>query len=234
MEKIVVANLKMNFTIDEMKDYLSELNKMSFNKHHFIVCPTFIYLPLFNNNYFIGAQNCHYLDKGSFTGEVSPSQLKSIGVSYVILGHSERRKTSDEDNNIMNNKAKAVLTNKMIPIICVGETMKERKNNKTLERIKTQVYEILKDIDKNNLENIIIAYEPIWAIGTNITPTNSEIEEVATYIKQITSINTKVLYGGSVNSNNIKELKLIKDLNGFLIGGSSLNIKELTTILDNY
>lgn len=234
MEKIVVANLKMNFTIDEMKDYLSELNKMSFNKHHFIVCPTFIYLPLFNNNYFIGAQNCHYLDKGSFTGEVSPSQLKSIGVSYVILGHSERRKTSDEDNNIMNNKVKAVLTNKMIPIICVGETMKERKNNKTLERIKTQVYEILKDIDKNNLENIIIAYEPIWAIGTNITPTNSEIEEVATYIKQITSINTKVLYGGSVNSNNIKELKLIKDLNGFLIGGSSLNIKELTTILDNY
>lgn len=235
MKKVVVANLKMNFTIEEMKTYQNELNKLSFNKHHFVICPPFTYLNLFNNNnYYIGAQNCHYLDKGSFTGEVSAPQLKSIGVDYVILGHSERRQFFAEDNIIINNKVKAALRNKLIPIICVGENLEERRSNKTIEIITKQVNEILKDIDKNNLEDIIVAYEPIWAIGTGIIPTNREIEEAITYIRQIISINTTILYGGSVNSNNINKLKLINNLDGFLIGGSSLNIKELTEILNNY
>ena len=143
MGKIVVANLKMNFTVEQMKKYVNDLNKISLNDHHFIVCPTFIYFHLFNKkDYFIGAQNCHYLDKGSFTGEVSPSQLKSMGVNYVILGHSETLQNSYEASDIINFKVKAVLSNKMIPIICVGENIEERRKGQTLDTIKKQVNEI--------------------------------------------------------------------------------------------
>ena len=224
MEKMIIANLKMNLNYDEIKSYVE--NMKNTNNKNVIIIPTSIYVPYFlNNGYSVGVQNCYYLDKGAYTGEISPAQIKSMGIDYVLIGHSERRSYFNEDNELLNKKIKEALKSGLKVIYCIGETLEERKSGKTNEVLKEELLVGLKDIS----EEVIIAYEPVWAIGTNITPTSIEIEETISYIKSIYDYH--VLYGGSTNDNNIEELNSIQNVDGFLIGGASLNTEKLNKII---
>lgn len=219
MEKIIVANHKMNMQKDEIKEYISKLKNIDM-----IICPTAIYAPYFIENGFeTGLQNIYYEDKGAYTGEISPFQASALGVKYVIIGHSERRELFKETNLDINKKIKSALRHHLKVILCIGETENQRNNYK--EVLKKQITEGLDGIT----EEVIIAYEPVWAIGTGKTPTNEDISEVAKYIKSLLN-NPLVLYGGSVNSNNIKTLNEVKEVNGYLIGGASTKIDELLKI----
>ena len=186
----------------------------------------------------LGAQNCHHHDgDGAFTGSVNASMLKNSGSKYIILGHSENR-SHGESNNVIKKKIKSALNQNLKVILCVGETFKEKKLGKTFYVIKKQ---ILGSLEKRiNFKQIIIGYEPVWSIGSNKTPNNSEIEKVALYIKKLckksfySKYSPSVLYGGSVNSKNIKIFTLINDIDGFLIGGSSQSSKKFIDIIKNY
>ncbi|MGI6329282.1 MAG: triose-phosphate isomerase [Bacilli bacterium] len=237
MKKLVVANLKMNFTKDELINYLEGIKNKISNRFETVICPSFIYLPFFHSpDYKLGAQNTFYLEKGSYTGEVSPKQLKSLFVSYVIVGHSERRTYFKEDDLLIGKKIKACLDNLLIPIFCIGETLEERQLKKTSIVLKNQVLIGLKDIPKEDLSNIIIAYEPVWAIGTGKIPSISDIEETIDFIKRILQdkfqTKIKVLYGGSVNKENIIKINQLKVVDGLLIGSSSLQADYFTEMLD--
>lgn len=230
MEKIVAANLKMNFTYDEVKEYVEKLD----GSKNFIVCPPNIYLHMFvNKNYSCGSQDAYYEDKGAFTGEVSSLQLRSLGVTYTILGHSERRQLFGDTNGIVNKKVISALKNDLNVILCIGETKEERDNNKTKYVLKEQIENCLKNV--SNVEKIIIAYEPIWSIGTGVIPTNDEIKETIDYIKDIFNSlyknhDVKVLYGGSVNEKNIDSINNIENVSGVLVGGASLDIDKINKI----
>ncbi len=235
MKKIIVANLKMNLTLAEANSYLTNIKDKITDQLEVIICPSFPYLTLFKGYQFkLGAQNVFNLEKGSYTGEVSPVQLKSIGVEYVIVGHSERRLIFKEDNQFINEKIKAILNQNMLPILCVGETLEERSANKTSTVIQTQLEACLKDLNITN--NIIMAYEPIWAIGSGQTPTSDEIREVMQFIKDYINnkyqINIRVLYGGSVNKDNIKSIIDIDNVDGVLIGGASIDSNNLLSMLN--
>lgn len=232
MGKIVAANFKMNMTLDETKDYIIKLNEL-FSDSRVILFPTSIYIPYFlNNNFSLGVQNISSFNKGAYTGELSPMQVKSIGVEYAIVGHSERRCLYNETDSIINDKIKAGLKNNLKIILCIGETKEEKELNKTEEKLKSQIINAFKDID--NLSNIIIAYEPIWSIGTSLTPTSDEIRKMTIFIKMvvksISNIDLPVLYGGSVNETNIAVINEIEQLSGVLVGGASLVPEKLNII----
>lgn len=227
--KLVVCNFKMNLNASDINEYLKEVKV---DNNNFVVCPTSLYIPYFlNNKYKVGIQNVYYEDKGAYTGEVSPSQAYSMGVNYVILGHSERREIFKENNSLINLKINGCLKNNLKVILCIGESLTEKSMHKTKEVLKKQLKECLKDIK----EEVIVAYEPIWSIGTNKTPTKKEIEETINYIKEVvidlTDINPKVLYGGSVNEKNIVTLNKINNIDGFLIGGASIKIDSINKII---
>ena len=231
--KLIVANLKMNFFAQDLKEYIENIGFI--NSDNIVICPTNMYIPYFlNKNYSVGIQDICFKNEGLYTGEVSALQAKSIGVNYAIVGHSERRINFNESNSIINEKIKSCLESNMKVILCVGETIEEKENCITIETIKEQILESLHNID--DLTNIYIAYEPIWAIGTNKIPELEEIKQNILKIKQIIIEhfdfnNIRVLYGGSVNSYNISDLN-IDIIDGFLIGNSSLNPTELKKIID--
>ena len=195
-----------------------------------IVCPSSLFIPYFlNHNYQVGVQDISMHDLGSHTGDISAVQAKAMGVNYTIIGHSERRNKETDDE--INKKIKKALENGLKVILCIGENKGEDK----FEKLKNQ---LLTDLDGiSNLENIIIAYEPIWCIGTGITPTNSQIEDTINFIKSIITDNfknsVKVLYGGSVDKNNIDTLKKINNVAGFLIGKASTDWVHLKEIVDS-
>lgn len=222
MEKIIIANHKMNLDIDGINEYLEKLKCV---KDRFIVCPSNIYLPYFiNENYKVGIQNIYAKDYGAYTGEVSPYQAKKLGVSYAIVGHSERRSQFNESNEIIKAKIKRCQKNNLKVILCVGETLEEKENGKTLEALKSDLSVI------ENPKDIIVAYEPIWAIGSGKNPTKNEIEGVVKFIKKC--YNVKVLYGGSVNKENITMLNHIKQIDGYLIGSASTKAEEVLKIIE--
>lgn len=222
--KIVAANLKMNLNYEEIKNYVQKIE--NYDNKNIIFIPTSIYAPYFlNRGYSVGVQNCYCMDKGAYTGEVSPSQIKSMGIDYVLIGHSERRIYFKEDNDLLNKKIREALKNNLKVIYCIGETEEERNLGKTKEVLKEELMSGLKDID----DEVIIAYEPVWAIGTNVTPTSLEIEDAISYIKSL--YNYPTLYGGSTNDKNIEELNSIKNVDGFLIGGASLDVEKLEKII---
>ncbi len=222
MEKIIVANHKMNMTLQDTQEYIKVLKNASFKP---IICPTSIYAKIFIDSGFETAlQNVYFENKGAYTGEISPWQAKSLGVKYVIIGHSERREIFKEDNKQINKKIKKALENELKVILCIGETLEQRANYQTV--LSKQITEGLKDIE----DRIIIAYEPIWAIGTGIIPTNEEITETTKFIKSLFSYDVDVLYGGSVNKNNIEALKEVNVVSGYLIGGASIYAEELIKI----
>ena len=189
--------------------------------------------------FLLGAQHCHFEDKGAFTGEVAPVFLAKMSVKYVICGHSERRELFAETDEMVQKKVSAVITNKMIPILCVGETLAEREDNKTLEKVLGQLRAGLAKVTPEQAATIVVAYEPIWAIGTGKTATTADAQEVCHAIRQEmgvlfgaeTAATLRIQYGGSVKAANIAELMRQTDIDGALVGGASLDPDEFARIV---
>lgn len=232
--KLIIANHKMNMMAVDLNDYIQAINEVGSDS--IVICPTSIYIPYFlKKKYEVGLQNSFYEQKGAYTGEISPLQAKKLGVNYTIIGHSERREHFKEEDNNINKKISAALDCELKVILCIGETLEQRNMLKTDKILKRQIIDDLKGIDKIN--DVIIAYEPIWAIGTGVVPTNKEISATISYIKTIIDNlypdnNVKIVYGGSVTEKNIEELNQIKELNGFLVGGASLDTKKFLKIIE--
>ena len=226
---IIVLNNKSNFNKEEFEKYLIELDKIEYDEK-FILCPTFMNIPLVNSDKVVlSSQDVSPYEDGAHTGEVSARQLKSLGVSYSLVGHSERRLFEIEEEIF--GEIEKLFEYEMIPILCIGETKEERDNNQTTEVIKNQLESVVNKLNNSEKEKLIVAYEPRWSIGTNIIPTNEQIEEVLKLIKGYLP-NTKLLYGGSANEENIEILKNISLIDGYLLGGLSLHPDKLQTFLE--
>ena len=237
-----VANWKMYGNIADInksKSLIKLANQKKYKFSKIIYCPPFTLIKTFfdkvkNSNVFIGAQNCHSISEyGAHTGSVNAKLIKSTGAKYIILGHSENRKSGETDI-IINKKIHSALKENLKVIFCIGEKLSEKRKKKTYNILKKQLIHGLKGIKK--IENIIIAYEPVWSIGTGVVPKNPELIKNIDNIKKIlyklkNSKSIKILYGGSVNSNNVKELAKIKEISGFLVGGASLNPKKFIDII---
>lgn len=222
--KIIIGNWKMNGSQDFTIKFIEEINKLE-TMNKIIICPPAPLIPFFEKfKHKIGAQNCFYEKFGAFTGENSPYLLKELGCEYVLIGHSERRSIFDESDEIIYKKWDTAISNNLIPVVCLGEKLEER--NYWKEVISAQ----LKPYYKENLETTIFAYEPVWSIGTGIIPTENEIHNACKFIKSIVK-DSNVLYGGSVNSKNYRQILNCKNVDGLLIGGASLKIKEFSEII---
>jgi len=242
---ILVANWKMNKTIEECGSFVDKFMNLILHKSKskVIFCPPFsalFYMDelLKDTSFDLGAQNVHWEKEGAFTGEVSAEMLKSTGATYVIVGHSERRQLFGDTDESVNKRMKAALSNGLTPIMCIGETIEERKSGNTLDVIGRQLKNGLDGISNLDIENIIFAYEPVWAIGTGERAEPNMIDEVHNDIRKILnglgvdgSDEIAILYGGSVNQNNIKDLLELNEVNGFLIGGASLDADEFASII---
>lgn len=228
--KFIIGNMKMYMNIDEVKDYLVKIDGMITN--NVILCPSSIYIPYFlNKNYNIAIQNVYYEDNGAYTGEVSVNQVKDMGINYVIVGHSERRKYFHETDYDINKKIIKSLDNNLNVILCIGENIKEDG----FDFLINQLDICLKNVLKKYQDNIIIAYEPVFAIGTGITPSlediNNTVFNIKKYILNKFNMNLKVVYGGSVNDKNIRNLVNIDNIDGFMIGGACTNIDKFLEII---
>ena len=200
-----------------------------------IICPTSIFIPYFlNHNYDVGIQNVYIENSGPYTGEVSPKQARSIGVKYAIIGHSDRRQMG-EDDELINKKIKKCLENKIKVVFCIGETLEDRSLMKTDVVLKRQIFNALIGVHDTN--NLVIAYEPVWAIGSNRIPDLNDIDKTAFYIKALvkkfTNVdNVMVLYGGSVNPENVKDIINLKGISGVLVGSQSKDPNKLLDIIE--
>ena len=231
-----VANWKLNGSFQFISQYLESLNKEKFTKKCVVLCPPSPYLNYvkdLSKHSFIGAQDCSCFEEGAYTGEISTKILSDIGINFCIVGHSERRKFFKESNEAVKDKTLKLIENRIIPIICIGETLEEKNSNRTNEILNKQINESVPE--SANEHNSIIAYEPVWAIGTGKTPTLNEIEDSHKFIRKINKkfLNFKILYGGSVNIQNSKQISDIKNVDGALIGGASLKIEEFIKIIIN-
>ena len=239
----IVANWKMNGDQIINRDLISTIEKNSVinDSSHMIICPSMPYLQQIDTQkppyMILGAQNISQYDNGAYTGEVSGKMLADLKTKYVIIGHSERRELYNEDNNVIRGKFSKAIENNIKPILCVGETIEHRNNGETFDYIHSQIDAVISSNKLENLKELIIAYEPIWAIGTGQTATPESAEEVHSYIRNILlntdsnlAENTPILYGGSVNSENAEKLFNMENINGALIGGASLNGEEFSKI----
>ena len=233
--KIIVANWKLNGSNDFLEAYFEELVLKGLNSDICgVICPPTTYI---QNCYsklqslYLGAQDCSKFKEGSYTGEISASMLRENNCTFCIVGHSERRHFFNEINEDIKVKAEHLLNEKIIPIICIGETLEQKKMNKTQDVLKKQVINSLPQKASN--ESVVIAYEPIWAIGTGMTPTLEEINNIHEYLKKdIKEIEEyKMLYGGSVNSKNASDIMNLENVDGVLVGGASLKADQFTEIL---
>jgi len=250
--KIVAGNWKMNKTFEEgvslVKNVLNLLEKNPVSKDKnikIIFSPPFILLKTIqdlitgNPAVFTAAQNCHSEEKGAFTGEVSAAMISSVGAKYTIVGHSERRTYFGEKDAIIARKIALLLANSLIPVYCCGERIDERKMEKHFEIVKQQVNEALFHLTPEDFSKIVIAYEPVWAIGTGLNATPRQAQEMHQYIRTLISEkygndvaeNTTILYGGSCNAKNAKELFANPDVDGGLIGGASLIADDFVQII---
>lgn len=232
---LIVLNNKSNLTKEEYVLYLEKIKDIV-SKHELVVCPSMPYLSIFNiSNIKLGSQDVSEKEGGAYTGETSALQLKSLNISYCLVGHSERRAYFNETPDIIKIKIKNLLKQNIIPILCVGETKEEKQQGKTKELLTSQINYILSTLSEEEKEKIIIAYEPIWSIGTGIIPTIDDIDDVLNSIREILPKN-KLLYGGSINEENVSSLQESKMINGYLLGGLSLKpekLKIFTQILEN-
>lgn len=245
-KKIVAGNWKMNKDFQKAKTLLNELKAAddgdtSVEK---IVIPPFIYISeasslLHNSSFKIGAQNCHHEKSGAFTGEISAEMLQSIACKYVLVGHSERRQYNYEDAALLKKKTIAALKAEITPIFCVGESLEERKGNQHFEIIGNQIKDALFSLEKEDFDKLILAYEPVWAIGTGETASPEQAQEMHEFIRNIirekygkeTASKTRILYGGSCKPSNAGELFSKEDVDGGLIGGASLNPEDFLAII---
>lgn len=236
-DKLVVGNMKMNLLASDVSLYLKEFH-FDEQQDQVVICPSTIFIPYFlKQPYKVGIQNLFFRDKGAYTGEISVSQAASLGIDYAIIGHSERRIYFKESDQDINKKIISALKYGFHIILCIGETAEEKGLLKTARVLKRQLLNDLRNVEKEFFSQIIIAYEPVWAIGNDVTPTMVEIEETVQYIKGIILQyfgyeDIKVLYGGSVNSKNIEELNQIPNVSGFLVGGASINAEEFLKIIE--
>lgn len=243
---IIAGNWKMNKTVGEAINFIRELKGLlsGINDVEIVVAPPFTALfavgkELHGSSIKLSAQNLHWEEKGAYTGEISPLMLKELDCKYVIIGHSERRQYFGESDEVVNRKIKAALKNGIKPIFCIGETLMERENGETFNVIKRQLESGLKDIKEEEIKEIVIAYEPVWAIGTGRTATPNQAEEVHSFIrgrletlfsKEI-SEKVRIQYGGSVTPENIKGLMQQADIDGALVGGASLSAESFARIV---
>ena len=245
---IIAGNWKLNKTIKDsielvtlLKRELSEISEVDI-----VVCPVFTSLrdvcdSLIDTNIGVGAQNLYWEDEGAFTGEVSAPLIKEAGAQYVIIGHSERRQYFNETDQTVNKKIRAALKHGLIPIVCIGEVLAEREAGKTKSVINTQFHGSLEGLSAEEMQKIIIAYEPVWAIGTGKTATPAQAQEVHAYIRELlrerfdedTADEVRIQYGGSVKPDNIGELIAQEDIDGALVGGASLKADSFVAIVKN-
>jgi triosephosphate isomerase len=245
---IIAGNWKMNKTVQEALDIAVGLKRKfyTFSQADIVICPPFTALSkvgdeISDSSIMLGAQNVHWEEDGAYTGETSPKMLKDTRVRYVIVGHSERRVLFGETDEAVNEKVKVVLKYGMIPIMCVGERLEERDNGTTYEVLEKQLTRGLKDIAKEDVARIIIAYEPVWAIGTGRTATPKQAEEAHKFIRDFieknfekdTALKIRIQYGGSVKPENIAKLMAEEDIDGALVGGASLDVNAFVQIVEN-
>lgn len=246
--RIVAANWKLNTRLDEGIRLAKEINDFvetyPFENKRIVLCVPFTHITeiskLINYNLIsVGAQNCAQWEKGAYTGEVSAEMIASAGAKYVIIGHSERRKYFNESNEVLKIKVNIALKNNLIPIFCIGETLEERERSQQFEVVKKQLEESLFHLTVDQLKKLVIAYEPVWAIGTGVNATPQQAQEMHSYIRslisnkyseEIASIIT-ILYGGSCNKTNARDLFSQPDVDGGLIGGASLKTEEFIEII---
>lgn len=247
---IIAGNWKLNKNISEATALVEDIKvkTMDLNREEMptiVVCPVFTALkPVadileFGMEIYLGAQDCYYKDSGAFTGEVSVPMLKDICTSYIIVGHSERRQYFGETDETVNLKAKAILNHGLIPIICCGESLEQRESGKTDEIVKNQVKADLKDLTSQDIEKSVIAYEPIWAIGTGKTCDSVEANRVIRLIRDtVAEVSSReaadrirILYGGSVKPSTIEEQMSQPDIDGALVGGASLDAESFVGIV---
>ncbi len=244
-KKLVVANWKMNKTRDEALQFILQYNAqdIALENTEAVVCAPYILLRCLvkrqGQSLKIGAQNMHYEQSGAYTGAISPALLQSTGVQYVIIGHSERRNLFGETNDTTALKLKAAYDNDLTPILCVGETAEQREAGKAREVVSEQLSIAIKGLDEKSIEQLIVAYEPNWAIGTGKPASKEDSNEAAVMIREIikekagkgAATNVRILYGGSVDSKNIEEYISTSDIDGVLVGGASLKVSEFAEMV---
>lgn len=238
-----MANWKMQLSLKESLELASQYTKkINLKKNEVVVCPDYTALPFLNPilkpfGFILGAQDCAAFTKGAYTGEVSPKNLKTLGAKYVIVGHSERREHLHENSAIINGKIKAALTDKLVPVICIGEKLEEKKAGQTREYLEQELQHALKGVKIKAAADLVIAYEPIWAISTNknakpILPAEADL--IQKFIKEkaqkILKKSVRVLYGGSVNAKNCSDFLRQANIDGLLVGSASLKITDFSTI----
>ena len=236
-KKIIAGNWKMNYCVNKAENFVMEIkDRINTDEVDVVICPNFVSLDRVSDaidgtNIKLGAQNVYFEDKGAYTGATSVNMLSAVGVSYCIVGHSERRQYFNETNEIVNKKAKKLLEKDIAPIVCVGETLEERESDKMFEVVEKQVKESLDGIDEQSIKNkVVVAYEPIWAIGTGKTATAEQANEMCKHIRNVISNmyseevaqNVRIQYGGSVKPANANEILNMSDIDGALVGGASL------------
>jgi len=243
---MIAGNWKMYNDVNEAATLVADIKRVLFDVENvdIVVIPPFVDLSdvgemLIESNISLGAQNCFWEAEGAFTGEVSAKMLKSVGCVYVTIGHSERRKYFGETDETVNRRIKAVLGNGLVPIVCVGETLEEREENRTMEVVQAQITGALKGFTEEDIDSMVIAYEPVWAIGTGKTATPAQAQEVHAMIRGLLkemyssslSDGKRILYGGSVKPDNVEELMKEKDIDGGLIGGASLKADSFSALV---
>ena len=251
-KKIVAGNWKINKTYEEGLALVSEIENML--NDELLKGPTVILAPPFlhlhavhrliqgNEHLHLAAQNCHHKTSGAYTGEVSAEMLRSVGCEYVILGHSERRQYNHEDNLLLTEKVKAALEQGLHPIFCCGESLEQRESEEHFNFVKSQLEESLFHLSNEDFAKVVIAYEPIWAIGTGRTATSQQAQEMHAFIRERVALaydqeaadNVSILYGGSCNPGNAREIFSQPDVDGGLIGGASLKSRDFVDIVKSF
>lgn len=244
-KKIVAGNWKMNMTPAKAVELIDSLKgQINTSDVDVVVCPPFVCLPAVleavkGTNIAVGAQNMHFEESGAYTGEIAPSMLVELGVKYVVIGHSERRQYFAETDETVNKKVLKAIEHNLVPIICVGESLEQREQGITIDLVRLQTKVALKDVKAEDAKKVVIAYEPIWAIGTGRTATSLQAEEVCKAIREVVgevygnevAEEVRVQYGGSVNGGNANELFNMGNIDGGLVGGASLKA-EFSSIVN--
>ena len=243
---IIAGNWKMNNTPSQAVELIEAIKPLVQDaKCDVVVCPTFVCLDaaskaLEGANIGLGAQNVHFEEKGAFTGEISTGMLNALNVKYAVIGHSERRQYFGETDEVVAKRSLAAINAGITPIICVGELLEERQNGTTFDVVKTQTVKALELMNADQVKNSVIAYEPVWAIGTGLTATSDQAEEVIAFIRntvkdmfdEATAEEVRIQYGGSMNAKNAAELMAMPNIDGGLIGGASLKAPDFAAIVE--
>ena len=251
---LIAGNWKMYKTINQSVEHVKQLkdkinsefyNQLSDKYREVLVCPPFtalasVHSAIVGSKIKLGSQNMYCADEGAFTGDISPVMIKDAGCSHVIIGHSERREIFKETNSLINNKVIKALQSGLIPILCVGEKLAERESGITEQVVKEHIVEGFKSIDANQASIIVVAYEPVWAIGTGKTATPNDAQSVHSFIRQLlinlyskdVADKIRILYGGSVKPDNVDGLMSMPDIDGALVGGASLKVDDFVRIIE--